>query len=339
MKNYQVKPAGAETAQKSETEAGRVSLKESLMALRKPELWELAGELDMSGYRRLKKEPLAEAVRDELLRPSVMESRLIFFNDSEIDALEEAIEKDCCYLPDESVMGLMDRLYQMNYLVMFEDDHVDVPREVAAVYAQISTPQFHALRQKVAWLYDCLLTAGFLYISAPLEILYRMYAKGDFGELDRGTFNELFSRIPYIYNPSVVRDGKVIHKPALVDGIFLEIEDLQGDREFYIPTYGEIREYADKGYPASEPGYRRFKEFLMKRSVFDSDETDLLLSLLWKHLSMGAEQDDVEELLSEAGLGDLEGEEKKEFSGIFGEISARTRMVQYRGFMPCEEAG
>lgn len=69
------------------------TIKEGLLELTVNELRELAEREGVARYKSLKKDELAEKIKNQILLPTVMKKRLLILSEDEISAFENAIEK------------------------------------------------------------------------------------------------------------------------------------------------------------------------------------------------------------------------------------------------------
>ncbi len=300
------------------------------------ELQEMAADLKLPGYRALKKAGLIQAIREELLKPEVMESRLLLLSDAEAAAFERALKKEHGYYPAPDELEDLDRLYQLAYLIIYEDDYVQVLPEVARVYEGINTPEYQKRRREAFWMYHCLLFVGLLYAAAPERIVRRMLKNCLGYPVAREAFPEIFDLVPQELNPCVRREGRVIHKETLPDDLYRDIERTQGEIEFYIPSPEEVLDYTENGYPTGDPQYESLRSFLTGQLGVGEETADGLIPAIWNRISMGGQLSDVMELLEDAGIIFPSEQVWKESVPLIMDLSNHTRMLVGRGWTPME---
>lgn len=303
-----------------------------LMAYGKDDLIEIAEELHLR-HKGLKKAELAEKIKNEILTPAVMKRRMLLLSDEEIEAFEEIIREGICYRAKEQNL---EALYNLDYIAWYEDGYVEVPREVSAVYEKINTQEYQRMRRQVVWMYACLQMVGLFYASAPVRIIYRLYRKREGYKVSMEEFLEVFQQVPEEENPCVIQDGKMIYKRLLRDNLYLNIEQYQKGKDFYIPTVDEVWDYLQNGYPSKDVHYQKLGEFFKKELGMEPDYSSSLLSHMWKEISMGAGFSDVMDLVNEEGIVFPTERAVEQFAGIMMDVNNHTRMLDNRGHTPLE---
>ena len=320
----------------SEGESRKPDIIEYLKDATRDELKEMAEDLELKHYKSQNKETLAERIKEEILKPDVMEKRMLLLSDDEIEAFEHAIEKKGGYYPSYREMETLDRLYALSYVISYADDYAEVPEEAAHVYEEINTPEFQRRRQETFWMYHSLLFTELLYGSAPVKVIQKMMRKCLGRQLNREKIGELFHSIPEKLNPCVMRDDKVIFKEILREDLYLKVEASQEGKDFYIPTAWEIQDYTENGYPTRDPHYRRLKGFLAKKMKLNADEAEDLMPVIWGKVSMGAGMSDIMEIFDNIGAIFPSEDAVREFVQIMTDVNNNTRMLSNRGYTPNE---
>ena len=319
-----------------EEESRDPEIKACLLEETKNTLLEIAEDLQLTNCRSLNKDALAERIRDELLKPGIMARRMLLLSDDEIREFEKAIEKENGYYPGRKELENLEKLYHLLYVMIYRDDYVQVPRETAEIYRKINTPEFQEERRGTYWLYHCLMMTEFLYACAPVSVVCRMMEKCLGHKVEQKELEELWKNIPDELNPCVQQDGRVILKEVLEDQLYLSIEKTQGEKTFYIPDPEEIIEYTEKGYPASDPYYRRLKVFLLSEMGMRLNDAEEYLPVVWRQISMGGTLPDILELLKAEEISFPSDKALEEFCAIMTDVNNHTRMVVNRGQTPIE---
>ena len=112
----------------------------------KEELKSLAEDLELKGYHSLKKDILVGKIKEELLKPSVMERQMMMFSDEEIAAFESVL-KTTGYYPVRKDLELLEGFYNLAYVGIYNDNFAAVPDEVKKVYKKVNTPKFRKKRK------------------------------------------------------------------------------------------------------------------------------------------------------------------------------------------------
>ena len=324
------------TGEDEESRGG--SVKGMLLGWTKEELKQEARALNLTRIGSLSKERLAELIKNEILKPEMMENRMMFLSDEEIEAFEHAIEKGCCYLPDYKEQHLLGSLFDLLYVAVYRDDYVEVPTEVIRAYKEINTPKFQKKRRSLLWMYRCLKMVEAFYAVAPVSIVCRMLQNCLGYDVSRETFIMIFRQMPYEKNPCVLRGDRVVCKGTLRDNLYLQIEERQGDKEYYIPGPEEITDYYENGYPSKDPVYQELLSFLVDDLELDLEDAWDLMPVLWGHISLCAAPSDIMDVFEEEGIAMPSEEVFSEFIMLLMDVNNHTRMVSNRGFTPLEMA-
>lgn len=319
-----------------EEESREPDIKEFLLGATREELLEMAEDLELTHYKSLNKTGLAERIRDEILKPEVMAKRLLLLSDAEIQEFEKAASKANGFYPSREEMDNLEKMYDLAYVMLYSDDYAQVPREAAEVYEKINTPEFQEKRQGTFWMYHCLMMVEMIYGCAPVRIVCRMLEKCQGHKVDRGEFEELFVNVPEELNPCVLVEDRVIYKEILKDKLYLKMEQSQEGKDFYIPGPDEIIEYTEKGYPVSDPCYRRLKTFLVRELDSDIAGVEELMPVLWNHISMGARLSDIMDILEDQQIVFKTEDAVEKFVSLMMDVNNNTRMVIHRGRTPNE---
>lgn len=279
---------------------------------------------------------LAEKIREELLKPEVMQRRMLLLGDEEIQVFEKAMARKGGFYPDREEMEHLEKLYDLTYVLLYSDDYAEVPKEVEEVYRQFNTPAFQEKRRETFWLYHCLQMVDMICGSAPVSVVCRILKKCLGRKVERKNVEEFWANLPEELNPCVLRGEKVISRELLRDSLYLRVEEMQGKGEFYIPDPDEILEYTENGYPVSDPNYRRLKTFLVRGMNMDIETADEYMPVVWSHISMGAAPADIMEILEREEFVFSKEEDLQEFVSILMDVNNHTRMMINRGWTPME---
>ena len=334
----------AELSAKTEREKNREessrtpTISEFLSDCSLEELEEMAYDLAIPVHEEVEKEELAEAIRDEILKPEVMKQRMLLLTDPEIAAFEHAMEKSGRWCPEPEEMEKLERLYGLHYIFIYADESVEIPQETVQAYQGIDTPEFQKERKEVSWTHRCLLFVELLYGMAPERIVRRLL-KGCLGyPVSRERFAELFEMIPEILNPCVRKDEELISREISENDLYEMVKEAQGEDTFYIPSPEEILDYTEHGYPTADPIYGRLKSFLTGTMRLEEERAEELLPLIWGYIKMGAQIPDIEDALEEAGVVFSSTDTKMKFTVLMVDVNNHSRMLRHRGWTPLELA-
>ncbi|GEM_PF-975918 len=319
-----------------ESKGSRGTLKHSLLAYTMLELKEYAGQLHLSKVSALNKDKLAEKIKNEILSIPVMKKRLSVLTDEQIEVFEEAIARGQVYRPQPDQLDLLMDVYNLDYVVIYDDDYVEVPVEVVRNYKQINTPEFHQLRKQIAWMQMCLEMHAMIYGIAPIDIVHRMYRKRKGFKVSLGEWLDIFYSIPDEENSCIIKDRKVILKSILRNNLYLGIERRQGDKEFYVPAYAEVADCIGNHYPSQEPVYQKLRAFFADTMGIKEEKVLLFLQRIWSQVSLGYRLSEIMDDLDEKGFCFDNEWQVELFVALMQEINNETRMLANRGFKPNE---
>ncbi|MBM6743211.1 SEC-C domain-containing protein [Drancourtella massiliensis] len=301
----------------------------------KEELKSLAEDLELKGYHSLKKDILVGKIKEELLKPSVMERQMMMFSDEEITAFESVL-KTTGYYPVRKDLELLEGFYNLAYAGIYNDNFAAVPDEVKKIYKKVNTPKFRKKRKRAFWMIRCLTMVIFLYVLAPISVIKEMLVKCLGEDISEEEFREIFAWIPDYQNPCVIRGEWVIYKEVLPQGLYNKIKESQGDLEYYIPEQEEILDYTGHGYPSRDTCCRKVKEFLIKRMKIEEEQTENLMQGIYSRISLGGGPSDVTEIFEEEGIIFPNETTVRDFIALLIELNNSTRMIQNRGWTPSE---
>lgn len=301
----------------------------------KEELKSLAEDLELKGYHSLKKDILVGKIKEELLKPSVMERQMMMFSDEEIAAFESVL-KTTGYYPVRKDLELLEGFYNLAYVGIYNDNFAAVPDEVKKVYKKVNTPKFRKKRKRAFWMIRCLTMVIFLYVLAPISVIKEMLVKCLGEDISEEEFREIFAWIPDYQNPCVIRGEWIIYKEVLPQGFYNKIKESQGDLEYYIPEQEEILDYTGHGYPSRDTCCRKVKEFLIKRMKIEEEQTENLMQGIYSRISLGGGPSDVTEIFEEEGIIFPNETTVRDFIALLIELNNSTRMIQNRGWTPSE---
>lgn len=301
----------------------------------KEELKSLAEDLELKGYHSLKKDILVGKIKEELLKPSVMERQMMMFSDEEIAAFESVL-KTTGYYPVRKDLELLEGFYNLAYVGIYNDNFAAVPDEVKKIYKKVNTPKFRKKRKRAFWMIRCLTMVIFLYVLAPISVIKEMLVKCLGEDISEEEFREIFAWIPDYQNPCVIRGEWIIYKEVLPQGFYNKIKESQGDLEYYIPEQEEILDYTGHGYPSRDTCCRKVKEFLIKRMKIEEEQTENLMQGIYSRISLGGGPSDVTEIFEEEGIIFPNETTVRDFIALLIELNNSTRMIQNRGWTPSE---
>lgn len=316
----------------------RISLKTVFEVCSKPNLTKYAKNLHLVQISNLNKAELAEKIANDLLMPSVMKRKLWVLDDKKIELFERVGNcGEMKYQLSEEEKKIGRELFVMRYIAIDIWNLAEVPVDVWEVYSRINTEEFQEQRKKIVWMLKCLDVANALYCVTPIGILRRLYRRKPGFRATTEELVEIFRMIPSEENPCIMAGDKIIDRQDVEDDTWQDVEEEQGNGEFYIPTWEEIEDFTEYGYFPNEEGYMELRRFL-ERSVGKNQKkmNNLISAIYWK-INLQYKPQEIVDFLYEKDERLLPDDQSLEmFVHIMAVAHNHTRTLYHRGFTPDE---
>ncbi len=326
-----ISPAGNSQAQEQPPAEG-VALKDLLLYDEREELKAFGRKLRLRGISSLNKERLAEKIANEMLSGGVMRENFITLRDEEISAWEECIRHREGFQPSAEISDWLERIYHRKYLMIYDDDFVDIPEDVIQKYHQINTPDFQKLRSQVAWMMDCLWLQDRIYGSSPLSVMIRMYRKRSGFSINREEWLSVFGYIPESEKSWVIERDRVIAKVLWGKEECRRLEQMQDGRDFSIPDEEEIMDCSRNGYPSGNLNYQKLKGFFQENMKLEEQHTDRLLRLIWNLSALGYSVSEIMDCIEHDGGRFSNAKDGGALRQLLQAAYEHTRMAKYQGY-------
>lgn len=313
-------------------------LRDYLNAYDREDLEHIAEEICLSGYKMMAEAELSQKLSEELLCPEVMKERLMTVPEESIEALERVLNRGC-FRPDKKELELLLPIYELDYLIAYEDEQTEVASDVGEVFFALNTPEYRLQRKKQYWMWVCVRIVELFYASAPQEIVYRMYKKYSGLEADFAEFLQIFESLPERYKSCQLQNGKIIAGEALLHDVYQDIENSQSGKSFYIPDAKEAEDYARHGYPSRDIWYRKLGEYLEETFGAGGEIRETVLSVLWDHACMGEPLAVTLDWMKNSGFEFPSEEAYHRFISLESNAANNTRKLILRGHTPTEVQG
>ncbi len=305
-----------------------------LSSYTKQELLEIADELEFK-LQENRKDKIVYEIARHLLLPDNMRYYLLDASEEELDIFEEAMEKRL-YLPDEEERLSLEVFVGLNYLVVYNDDYIEVPDEVKLVYSIIKKNGYREYHKQTQWLQACLTTFDMIHVVAPVEVLYKMYKCNAIKDISYTDFCEMIKQFPEKSNPCEVVGDKLISKQAVKNNLYRRLEQNQRNVEYYIPTKQEILSYSANGFPAQEKTYRIFWMFLRNELDLEEKDCEYFCIAAFRIFSSGGMLSDFMKIMNEKSIEFKSQRQVESFAQIMMEVNNYTRMYELKGHKPLE---
>lgn len=313
------------------------TLKQSTLAdifndFTKEDIIDIIKEKEIKGLTARNKDNMIRDLVEHMLKPKVIWAYFACMQEDEIQEFEKAANSGELY-ESENIENLL-KLYEAGYIGMIDDGRVMIPSDVVKVYRSFDKDVFGEYQKKMSYLLCCLETLGILYGIAPMSILLKLIERNPSIHMQEAEIRENIPCIPPEYGQYRVI-GDMVYYTGLYpdDG---DLQAMQGDKDFYIPTLTEIMDYGTVGYDPNNRNGRRLKQFLVKHMDAEPDLAEHVIRLVQIQITGGCDMQDVFYVFEEMGL---EPPDKRHLDDLIQHISNlwnHTRMILNRGFTPEE---
>lgn len=306
-------------------------LKQSLDLYNKESLLEYASALGIRKASGLSKSELAEKIAEELLTPSVVRRRMAVFTSEQRKLLEHAMKEP--FIPTEEELEDTLRICESDYAFFDKQQKLNVPVDVKVVYGELNTSEFCDYAKKMSWLFQCLNFGENFYGIFDMKILIKVYnARKDY-ELPSEEIEKLCEEFPQDMSECLIDSERkhIIAEYLTYDDKDKELLDMQEGKEFYIPDYREVLDYAKNLYLSEEPAYEKLKNFFHLEMNMSNREASEETEEIWERFSFGigferniqATLEEYEDMLDDSKLETL--------LALLQNANAHTRMQIHRG--------
>lgn len=314
----------------------RVMLKEVISLYTKSDLIEFAKDLHLRRYSSFSKVQIAEKIANTLLSPDVMRERMGLLEDSQMELFEKVLYAKYPVELTEEEREDAEILEETEYLYFTVSDRAAIPEDVKEKYRVISTPEFQKKRQEKVWLLKCVRMVYYLYGTAPLTIVRRLYRKKPGFSIDMERMKALLLEIPEEESFCSMVDGRIVDSNCVENKKYLKIEECQGDKAFYIPSPEEIEDYYKNGYPSQNPHYQALLQMLVKDMDVSVEEAENLVKTIFIKIAFGYDFSDVMDEFKERGIFFSNEDMLRKGVDLLTQVNNHTRKIFNRGYMPDE---
>ena len=271
-----------------------------------------------------------------LLSPDVLSERMLSLHDEDIEFLNHVIRSGGSVQPAKANYASADRLRNIDLAFVRRGSlKMELADEVPAAYAAIDTPEFHELRQKVSWLLDCMKISAQIHGIISLSDLGTMYRRHP----DRSEPNEeiIFTLMKHVKGSPecpMEQKGSEFVVTGLADtGHEEKLRVLHEQVPAGIPSYSEMKDILQRGYPSKTKEYRTLKKFLIRETLIREDYAEAVLELIWKLLSSGNTYKEVMQVMESQAI-PLPVTAETKMKPLLGDVWDVTRMLLCNGHTP-----
>lgn len=287
-----------------------------------------------TGRESLSTDEALDVIAKDFCDPEILSKRLMILNDDDIFFFEMVMKKDI--VPSPANYGSADKICNLDYAFAFGKQMLlHVPEDVRDAYAFINTKEFHDRRRKMAWLYECVDLSRYLYGMIRISDLGKMYRKRK-GYDDKDE-EILFRMLPDLFRNhecNAIIKEKFVMDSGIANSPFEErIKQIQKNTDVSIPSYGELKDLMENGYPSKSASYQKLKAYFRESMHLSEDYLEALMGALWKPLAKGYTYKELMSYINEIPLTINEDTEPL-FRMICKEVWEDTRTLLCNGNKP-----
>lgn len=145
-----------------------------------------------------------------------------------------------------------------------------------------------------------------------------------------------FSMIPLREQQFILLDDLFIHKDLLIKENYKNLLRCQQDKKYYIPTYHEIKDFAENGYFSTDKCMKKLIAFLENRAVMTQEEAQSLGATIQQEIGFGEDMHDILGMLEKEEIILPSEEDYKRLVELIVQLWNDTRMLLNRGHKPNE---
>ncbi len=313
-----------------------IMLKHVLRMYDKESLLNYARALEIKRTSGLKKEELAEKIANELLAPSVMRRRIAALSPECRSLMERAMREP--FVPADEEMEDALCLHESDYAFLNRQDQLNVPVDVKNAYEKLNTSEFQKYARKMSWLSQCLNFGETFYGVFDKDILCEMFNTRKGFHISREELEELCSEFPSDMTECHLERGQkfIVAEYLAYDDNYKDLLDIQAGKDFYLPNYQEILDYAKNFYLSQEPAYQHFREFLQHEMGMTYEEAGDETLEIWDQIQSDIDFPDIVRYLIDVYEDLLDDTKIEKMVQLLQELNNNTRMRIHRGHTPNE---
>ncbi|WP_091188612.1 YecA family protein [Paenibacillus catalpae] len=318
----------------------KTRLAEILPLLTKEKLNMLAGNYEIKGRSKLKKQELADAVQAAIVDVRELNMALLLATSKEWELLQKLLSVP--YLQDDAMLpGAYFFLMNTGLFYSFYDQdklYYVLPEEVKEAYAKVVGPTLLKERERIQHVGTYILAAMNLYGLCPFEQFIAIYNAQNEEQLDEAEFtrvSELLTRREQSWH---VADGRLIADYYDNDNQE-ELEELLAnvaDKPYYIPSKQEFLQYAEYGYYEETPQLAGLEQYILQYLCKDKGLVQDLISEIQFNCSMGRPIEEIMMGFEDRKIEIPTREQLEMVIHLVINVYNNTRMWSNAGFKPVE---
>lgn len=308
------------------------TVRDALNRFTREDLKELANDC---GYhvKLEKKSEMVHKVSERLLEPKTMRGILLDFSEEELDVFEKAIHAKTLLL-NESDQQAMRWFDNYGYAIVTEN-FASVCQDAAAAYQELVKNGFREEHLKMRWADQCLDCSDLIHGVAPIWVLDKMYRKCPDFEAKQGDFLTAFYAIPEFKRLYCMKEGLVFRTYLLEGEQYADLLKEQRDVTYYIPSSGEIEEYAENGFVQKQKEIQKAKNFFVESTGMDEEQALSICGMVVSMIRAGMPPSKCLSELEDQEIS-FNFQQKQKFVELFTDLNNHSRMWELKGHTPDE---
>ena len=312
-----------------------ISLSQYLEKIPLVHLKNTANALNITNYEKLNEEELSGKIWYYILNEDNFYRLFLNFNDIEIESFERVLNSSY-YIRSKEDDDFSNLMF-LRLVIVFENERVIVPSEVAELYKKINTEEFQTERKKVRWIIDILsLIIRPYYGYIPKEKFCLLCRRKTTPVITPSEVMTLYDKILYQLNRCFIRDDLIVSKDLEKDELFQYVKNLHGDKPYYIMSENEIEDIINYGYPLLNSHYKKLKSFFVQYWHTDIYNIEILLEDVHNTIIFEYGFNDVMKCLNEHGVPQSGVFDTDKFINILQDVYNNTRTYYNCGHTPQE---
>ena len=299
------------------------------------ELKEIAKIHEIAGLYKYKKKQQIALIISNILSKEYMLDFFLCASEEELDLFEQMMDDEEILEEDpEELRLMMSYFFRGGYMIWEDNKGITIPAEVKDAYDRMNTPEFRKTHQEyhIAYNYCCGLTA--LYGMVTLNEITRLYNAYEKKKVtpEEMLFNVFLPSLKrtkaIIYTDNMLVEHILVHEDGLIDDIL----KIRSSCDPYIPTRDEIYELSHE----IEKPLMVFGNYLMEHMRFPVQTAMGVTELAARMLKIGADPEDVFELLQKRDVTFISQEQADAFADELIELWMHLRLYTMYGHTPLE---
>ena len=300
---------------------------DNIMSWKKPEMLDLAKELNIKGRSKMNKGEVAESISEILLSDEYFKTVLAALDKEQTECLVNWCENNEIEKLDVFKIGL---LLEFGY-ISFENEQYSLCDEVKDLVAKCYTNESKGdleVRDKI--INYCNVFAE-LYEIVPLDKVFEIYDKQNH-DISKDDFMELINTINGKMDLWEIYNNSIVNTYVLEEGFYDDLLKTQGNKPFYIPSRKKIMKMANPGYIEETNEYLALRHYLIKRMGMDEVKGENLCFEIEMECKMSNENaPDILSLFDKYNV-ELNDNNAKKVIGLVQAVNLNTRKAVNRGY-------